>query len=222
MSYGIHIENSAGNTILDESLVNYVLIAQGSTIVSGSPGSIHFKNIEVSGSHVSKEGDLVFVSMGSDWNGGGVIVLPQAPNNSNSIQSQSFGSGTLNYRIYRKIEVSSSSTGYGLEIKRPSGNLLAYSSDYKVPRISSLITGTTPFSVDLSWTGVQPFICASVSIGVYRAQRISTTQQAYLYYTCVYSLTNNTYGVSDEIQIIGVPYSTHGISRAVKILVAKG
>ena len=169
MAYGMSVTNTGNKIIIDENFVNYIEIASGSTSITGPSSSGAFpgiNNINIPGYSYSKK-DLIFVRMVT-WANGGVYGFTR----SGGIDIWSFGNGSLEYRIFRNIDVSASpsTSGYGLEVFKPNGGL-AFSSNYRVANVATIITGTYPFTANFSWGSLynlpnQPWICCSVGTGI--------------------------------------------------------
>lgn len=168
MAYGISVTNTGNKIIIDQNLVNYIEIASGSASITGPASEGDYpgvNNINISG-YTSSKKDLIFIKMGA-WGGGGVYGHTRT----GGIRIMSFGTGTLHYRIFRNVDVSASpsTTGYGLEVFKPD-QTLAFSSNYRVAPIATLITGSYPFTSRFFWGSKslpsQPWICCSIGTGI--------------------------------------------------------
>lgn len=202
MSYGISVTNTSNKIIIDQNFVNYIEIASGSASITGPSSSGGFpgvNNINISGYSYSKK-DLIFVKMTS-WGTGGVYGFTR----SGGIDIWSFGTGTLHYRIFRNVDVSASpsTTGYGLEVFKPDQNL-AFSSNYRVAPIATLITGSYPFTANFSWGSFysltsQPWICCSVGTGITGSDTTATfpgsSNAGIRKWTTVYSTPVDSFGI---------------------------
>ena len=171
MAYGIHVENSGGKTIIDENFINYIEINVGSASVTGpaynSGDPPVYNNITVPGYTYSTK-DLIFVQM-TAWVGDGVAFYSGS---GSTLTIESFGTGTLHYRIFRNIDISASAStsGYGIEVFKPNNTGLAFSSNHRVANIVTTITGSYPLTGTFYWGDFyditsQPWIACNIGAG---------------------------------------------------------
>jgi hypothetical protein len=180
MSFGLSITNTAGQILVDNDFISYIEVAAGSATLEGPAGEGGYPGVNVITipNYTGLTEDLIFVRMGSVWVGGGVFgrVLVDT----SDIQIQSFGEGTLEYRIFRNVDISgeTSSEGFGLEVLKENGDL-AFSSNYRPAAISTTISGTYPFAVTFPWGDfyeftTQPWVCASIGTGITTSEPASS------------------------------------------------
>lgn len=146
MAYGIRVENNSGFTQIDQDFVNYVLVASGSFSSSGNNTTPQTHLINY-GSLVSTQDNIFFArpsSTGYNSGNNSSAELVGSTNN-NVAKIESLYTGTIQWRVYERANVlTPPSSGYGLNVYRPNGEL-AFSSQYKVPRIFSIIESAPTF-----------------------------------------------------------------------------
>jgi hypothetical protein len=144
MAYGIRIENSSGFTQIDQDFVNYVLVASGSFSSTGTSDSP--KTHTVNFSALVSSPDTMFFARPTTTASVGSSFPGMAGSSTGTVATiQSFYTGTIQWQVYqRSSALSVPSSGYGLNVFRPNGEL-AFSSQYKIPRIFSIIESNLGF-----------------------------------------------------------------------------
>jgi hypothetical protein len=180
MSFGLSITNTAGQILVDNDFISYIEIASGSATLEGpvAENALPAINTITIADYEALTEDLIFVRMGSVWVGGGVFA--KVVIGTTDIEIRSFGEGTIEYRIFRNVDISGeiSSEGFGLEVLKANGDL-SFSSNYRPTAISTTISGTYPFAVTFPWGEFyeftkQPWVCASIGTGLTTSEPASS------------------------------------------------
>jgi hypothetical protein len=146
MAYGIRVENNSGFTQIDQDFVNYVLVASGSFSSSGN--NTFTQTHVINFSALVSSSDTIFFARPATVTGLPPNTSPELIGDSSGTAARiiSLYTGTIQWRVYERANVlTPPSSGYGLNVYRPNGEL-AFSSQYKVPRIFGIVEGIPNFS----------------------------------------------------------------------------
>ena len=204
MAHGILVKNSGNQVVISEDYTNYIEVASGTLACVGGTGPVadaSFTGYSTlrggtstptmgDGSTYSYEGgDVVFIRLAAGWTGGGAYSYG---GEGSSISFTYFGAGTLEYKVFRRVDIISSVAGFGLEVYKADGTTLAFSSMYKVPNIFNIVVGPSGFSFNDTLTGGHPYVSANINTGWVASSGDAVNGS--LAWQGVYSYSNGVYG----------------------------
>ena len=139
MSYGIRVENSSGFLQIDQDFVNYVLVASGSVSATGTFNNLDTITVDFSSS-VTTTDTLFFARPTTTGQQGftGFAAISGTSGDTRATMLTPY-TGTIEYQVYERASgLTPPNTGYGLTVLKSDGTL-AYSSEFKVPRVFSVV-----------------------------------------------------------------------------------
>lgn len=167
MAYGIEIDNTAGKVQISQDYTNYYLVASVNFAVTGTSGAYIDTVYNIVIANYTAEGDdICCINTGSSSIAAYVNPQRRVNGTTNSgIKAIVWASvsGIIEVKIYRRFDtLTSSGSGYGLEVYKADGITLAFSSNYKYMNITGVISGNPPFYTTFTPSdGSKPFISAN-------------------------------------------------------------
>lgn len=207
MAYGFIAYNDNSQIQISENNTNYVSIHSGSVAsnsVAGQPDSISV-NIP---NYAQQEGDLLIVRY--DISGlYGISGGPSAPYSSIRMLSWVPSPGIIEWKILRRFDTVTLSTTseYGLEVYKPDGTSLCFSTRGEVGVIQSVFQTSASTVAGLQWNNIQPWMACNVSTGAFYYLPGEEPEPTETEIACVFSsketATSGVYGAIFEIHSSG-------------------
>lgn len=168
MAYGIHVENPSGQVQIDDSYINYVLVATTSFYVAYTSNYYAYTTGAVNINNYNPQvGDLVAVNTGhvNNW-----VYATASGVGISYIAWGTGASATYQVKIFRRLDAfniasipalpSASLRGYGLDVYKNNGTDLAFSSYFAPMAVTNVLSGSPPFYFSVNGLST-PFITAN-------------------------------------------------------------